>query len=315
MTLAEIDKTAGKVAYLGPAGTFCHEALLSQSDLAIRELVPMGSIAEVFESIDAGTCDLGVVPLENTIEGSVAVTLDMLVFDSEAMIHREIDHTISLCLAALPGSKKETINTIVSHPHALAQCRSYISDMGKTKTKASDSTAGAAHIVSNSNDETLACICPNEAAKTYGLDILDTHIQDRDINQTRFVVIGNSIPAPTGDDKTSIVCFQRANKPGSLLAILAEFAKRNIDFTKLESRPTKEVLGEYCFLMDFVGHIADPDIADCLKFVRQEHADVKFLGSYALAGDKLDVTNKGNGKVWKETDQWLDDLYEKIQES
>lgn len=305
----------GKVAYLGPAGTFCHEALLSQPDLAARELVPYSSIAEVFESIDSNVCELGVVPLENTIEGSVAVTLDMLVFDSEAMIHREIDHTISLCLASLPGSKKENIDTIVSHPHALAQCRSYISDMGSIKTKASDSTAGAAHIVANAKDKNLACICPKEAAKTYGLEVLDTHIQDRDLNQTRFVVVGNTIAAPTGNDKTSIVCFQRANKPGSLLAILAEFAKRNIDLTKLESRPTKEILGEYCFLMDFVGHIADEHIAECLKFVRKEHADVKFLGSYPVSGDKLEIGDHTNGKVWKDTDQWFEDLYAKIDES
>lgn len=309
------ENAAHRVAFLGPHGTFCEEAALSQSDLAVKELIPYQSIAEVFDAVDSGKCSLGVVPLENTIEGSVALTLDMLLFDSEAMIQREIDHNISLCLAGKTGSDIGAVRTILSHPHALAQCRSYIdTQLPHARTKASDSTASAAHNVAESNDLTSAAICPLEAAHKYELTILDTHIQDRDINQTRFVVIGNGIPSPTGNDKTSISVFQRANRPGSLIAILSEFAARGIDLTKLESRPTKEGLGQYCFLMDFVGHIANDDIADCLSHVRTEHADIKFLGSYPVAGDTGEFQS-GNGKVWKDTDQWLADLQGKVEQS
>ncbi len=312
-----IDKqTPGRVGFLGPQGTFCHEAALSQPDLAASELIPFRSIAEVFEAVDNELVDLGVVPLENTIEGSVSLTLDMLVFDSEAMIQREIDHNISLCLAGNRGTELEKIQTVFSHPHALAQCRSFIDkNLINATTKASDSTASAANLVNRANDSTIAAICPTEAARTHNLEILDSHIQDMDINQTRFIVIGNSINAPTGKDKTSIVGFQRANRPGSLVAILTEFADRGIDLTKLESRPTKERLGQYCFLMDLVGHISEKNIADALTKIRLEQADIKFLGSYKIAGDKEVLASNKTEKVWKETDKWLADLLKKVKSS
>ncbi|MFN8016329.1 MAG: prephenate dehydratase [Acidimicrobiia bacterium] len=306
-------KKPGKVAYLGPAGTFCHEAVMSQADLKDSELLPMYSIAEVFEAVDNREADLGVVPLENTIEGSVSLTLDMLVFDSEAMIQREIDHNISLCLATTKDGSIENLETIFSHPHALAQCRTYLeNNLDSVKRKATDSTASAANLVAEKNNKTYAAICPTEAAKNYGLKILESHIQDIEFNQTRFIVIGNGIPRATEKDKTSIAVFQRANRPGSLVAILSEFASRSIDLTKLESRPTKEGLGQYCFLMDFVGHISNENISECLHLVRTEHADIKFLGSYQVAGDTLTNGSIGNSRQWKETDQWLSDLLSKV---
>lgn len=306
----------GRVGFLGPVGTFCHEAALTQPDLALSELVPYRSIAEVFEAVDKDLVELGVVPLENTIEGSVSLTLDMLIFDSEAMIQREIDHNISLCLAGNKGTVLENVQTVISHPHALAQCRSFIEKkLSNATTKASDSTASAANMVKHANDLSLVAICPTEAARAHNLEILDSHIQDRDVNQTRFIVIGKSICAPSGKDKTSIVGFQRANRPGSLVSILAEFANCGIDLTKLESRPTKERLGQYCFLMDFVGHIANKNIADVLTKIRFEHADIKFLGSYGVAGDTEIATPVANVKIWKETDVWLADLLAKVEES
>ncbi len=302
-----------KVAYLGPAGTFCHEAVLSQADLANCDLTPQRSISDVFNAVDQEQVDIGVIPLENTIEGSVALTLDMLVFDSEAMIQREIDHNISLCLAIKPGTEVKNIETVLSHPHALAQCRGYLDKNYKNaETKSTDSTASAAHAVATSINNDCAAICPVEAANSYSLQIIDAHIQDRDINQTRFIAIGRGIPAPSQNDKTSIVCFQRENKPGSLLEILKIFAEYKIDLTKLESRPTKEKLGQYCFLMDFKGHIAQDDIAQCLETIRNDYADVKFLGSYAITGDKDEVSSNGNAKIWKETKQWINDLRTKV---
>ena len=305
-----------RVGFLGPEGTFCHEATLSQKDLSQSELIPFRSIAEVFEAVDSNEINVGVVPLENTIEGSVSLTLDMLIFDSEAMIQREIDHNISLCLAGNKGAKLEKIETVISHPHALAQCRSFIEKkLMNASTKASDSTASAANMVKHNNDLKVVAICPTEAARSHGLEILDSHIQDRDMNQTRFIVIGKSISAPSGNDKTSIVGFQRANRPGSLIAILTEFANLGINLTKLESRPTKEGLGQYCFLMDFVGHIGDAKISDALSNIRTEHADIKFLGSYHIAGDKEAKATLGNTKIWKETNLWLADLLKKVKSS
>lgn len=302
-----------RVAFLGPSGTFCEEATLSQSDLARHELVPKRSIADVFEAVDSEECSLGVVPLENTIEGSVSLTLDLLIFDSEAMIQREIDQNISLCIATKDGTKKEEITIIYSHPHALAQCRGYIEkNYPNVETKATDSTSEAAGLIGSESNTSHAAICSVQGAERLGLEIVDAHIQDRDFNQTRFVVIGKGIPSKTNNDKTSIVVFQRENQPGSLLSILSEFSKREIDLTKLESRPTKEGLGQYCFLMDFTGHISEADIADCLSHVRTEHADVKFLGSYPVAGDVDEKPTVTNNRIWKETGIWMTDLLSKI---
>lgn len=313
---AKAGETPGRIGFLGPVGTFSHEAALSQPDLANYELVAYRSITEVFEAVDKGEILGGVVPLENTIEGSVSLTLDMLIFDSEAMIQREIDQNISLCIATKDGTKKEDIKTIYSHPHALAQCRGYIDkNYSYAETKATDSTSQAAELIANETNQDHAAICSIQGAQRLGLEIVDSHIQDKDFNQTRFVLIGNGIPKETGNDKTSIVVFQRENQPGSLLAILNEFSKLEIDLTKLESRPTKEGLGQYCFLMDFVGHISQEKIAQCLTKIRLEHADIKFLGSFKVAGDKEVQISNGKEKIWKKTDEWLTDLLNKVEDS
>jgi len=303
------------VAYLGPKGTFCEAATLSQADLADLKLSPQRSISDVFNAVSSGDFKYGVVPLENTIEGSVDVTLDNLAFDADVQIQREIDHDISLCIATRNGVKKKDIQIIVSHPHALAQCQAYFKNaFPKATTRTYDSTASAAQYVSKSSDKDLAVICALETAKQYDLEIIDSKIQDKAKNQTRFVLLGKGIPKPTGHDKTSIVCFQRSNRPGSLLAILSEFAARNIDLTKLESRPTKEGLGQYCFLIDFIGHVADDLVSDCLQHVRTYHADVKFLGSYPVAGDAGKEKRANTSKAWKDTKKWLSELRANIEE-
>lgn len=314
MTATIKEKIPG-VAYLGPKGTFCEAATLSQDDLAQLKLSPQRSISDVFNAVSSDNFKYGVVPLENTIEGSVDVTLDNLAFGAQVQIQREIDHDISLCLAVRKGVKKKDIQTIVSHPHALAQCQEYIKNaLPKATTRTYDSTSSAAQNTSKSNDMTQAVICALETATQYGLEILDLKIQDKAQNQTRFVLLGKGIPKPTGHDKTSIVCFQRSNRPGSLLAILSEFAARNIDLTKLESRPTKEGLGQYCFLIDFIGHVADDLVTDCLQHVRTYHADVKFLGSYPVAGDAGKQKRATTSKAWKDTKKWLSELRASVEE-
>src|SRR5262249_16465341 len=145
-------------------------------------------------------------------------------------------------------------------------------------------------------------------ARLTGIELIATEIEDHPENETRFVLVGNDIPAPTGHDKTSVVCFQREDRPGSLLAILQEFAARAINLSKLESRPTKRSLGEYCFFIDFEGHLADELVADCLKNLRAKQAEVKFLGSYPVAGDDAPVRRRAVNRAWRAADHWIDDL-------
>ena len=308
-------KQVETISYLGPQGTFCESALMTQSDLSTYKSFPQKNIVDVFNKTFSGKTSLGIVPLENTIEGSVPVTLDMLIFESDLMIQREIDIDISLCLATIKNTKLKDIKTIYSHPHALAQCRDYLANkLPDVEIMPIESTAEAALYVYKQKDKSIAAICPEQALLKYSLTKLDKNIQDRSANQTRFIVVGEGIPKKTGHDKTSIVCFQRSNRPGSLLSILSEFAARNIDLSKLESRPTKEGLGQYCFLIDFIGHIGDDLVADCLQHVGANHADVKFLGSYAVAGDKGAVTRNSATKVWKETKNWIQTLRNSIED-
>ena len=178
------------------------------------------------------------------------------------------------------------VQTVVSFPHALAQCRGWLAKkLPAAEQRASHSTSDAAPRGREVEaDATIAAICNTLAAELYGLEVLASEIEDHPENQTRFVLVGRGIPAPTGHDKTSIVCFQREDRPGSLLAILQEFAARAINLTKLESRPTKRGLGDYCFFIDAEGHIADEVIADALRNLAAKQAEVKFLGSYPVGG-------------------------------
>jgi prephenate dehydratase len=304
-------------AYFGPPGTFTEEALLTQPDLAAGKRVPYASVPEVIGAVEAGEATGGVVPIENMIEGSVSVTLDTLAFDSELLIQREIDLPVTLNLCARPGVKLGDIETVVSFPHALAQCRGWMAKkLPGAQTRASHSTSDAAREVSKSKRTDIAAICNSLAAELYGLDVLATDVEDHPENQTRFVLVGRGVPAPSGHDKTSIVCFQRANRPGSLLAILQEFAARAIDLSKLESRPTKRNLGDYCFFIDAEGHISDDVIADALRNLAAKNAEVKFLGSYPVGGP-LEAgveRRKAAGRAWKHASQWVDGLRAQIRE-
>src|SRR5207344_369798 len=158
------------------------------------------------------------------------------------------------------------------------QCRGWLAKkLPAAEARSSHSTSDAAREVSRSKRRDMAAICNALAAEVYGLEVLATEVEDHPENQTRFVLVGRGVPAPTGHDKTSIVCFQRKDRPGSLLAILQEFAARAINITKLESRPTKRDLGDYCFFIDFEGHLDDELVADCLRDLAAKQAKVKFL--------------------------------------
>ncbi len=299
-----------RVGYLGPEGTFTEQALLTQTDLIAGTTVALPSIPDVLLATERGEVDLGFAAIENSIEGSVNVTLDLLAFETDLCIQREVVISVQLNLLACPGSTLEDITTVVSFPHAAAQCRRFLSErLPGVAVQAATSTAQAAKSLAESGDPRTAAIGTALAAKVYGLEILAEDIEDHPENETRFVTVARQgIPAPTGHDKTSLVVFQRADVPGSLLGILQEFAARAINLTKLESRPTKRGLGDYCFLIDLEGHVADELVADCLRDLKSKQADVKFLGSYPAAGAHAPSARRDAETAWRQADDWLSSL-------
>jgi prephenate dehydratase len=302
-----------RVGFLGPHGTFAEEALLSQSDLAAGEAVPFRDVPHVITAVERGDVDLGVVPIENSIEGSITVTLDTLAFDTELLVQREVDLPVSLHLCVRPGTKLREITRVVSHPNPLGQARLWIArNLPDAVAVAANSTAEAAQQVARSRKAGMASIGTLAGAKSAGLEVIASEIEDHPENLTRFVIVGHGVPAPTGHDKTSVVCFQRQDRPGSLLAILQEFAARAINLTKLESRPTKQSLGDYCFFIDFEGHIDDEIVADCLRNLRAKQAEVKFLGSYPVAGDDGHVRRHAATKAWRDANAWLEGLRRQV---
>ncbi|HEX2064099.1 MAG TPA: prephenate dehydratase [Acidimicrobiales bacterium] len=303
-----------RVAFLGPPGTFTEEALLTQADLAASELVPMRSMPEVLAAAQQGEADFGFVALENSIEGTVNVSLDTLIFDADLLIQREVVLPVSLNLLAPPGTRLHDIRRVVSFPHATAQCREWFArELPGVEFIASNSTADAVQEVGKQRPEATAAVGTALAAELYGLEVLAADIEDHPDNATRFVLVaGSGIPAPTGHDKTSIVCFQYADRPGSLHAILGQFSARNINLTKLESRPTKRGLGNYCFIIDLEGHVDDEVVADCLRDLHAQLAGVKFLGSYAAAGEHGASIRRDAEQSWKEADAWIRALRRQI---
>ncbi len=307
MTDAAVSAPLRRVGFLGPEGTFTEQALLSQPDLASQELVAMSTFAEVLAAVDGGGVDLGFVGIENSIEGTVTVTMDALALEHDLLIQREVVLGIQLHLMAPPGVGLADIRRVHTFPVAAAQCRSWLArELPSVEVIASNSNAEAARLVGEENDGHSAAVAPSLAAKIYGLDVLATDIEDHPENQTRFVLVGREgVPPPTGHDKTTIVVFQRSDRAGSLLAILQEFAARAINLTKLESRPTKKALGDYCFIIDLEGHLADELVADCLRDVRSKVADIKFLGSYPAAGEHGHARRRDAEEAWRAADAWI----------
>ena len=301
------------LAYLGPVGTFTEQAVLSQPDLAAMDLVRFGSIVEVLRAVENAAVDYGFAAIENMIEGAVNATIDTLAFDADLLIQREVVMNVNLNLLVQPGVTLDDIEHVRSMPVAYAQCRRYLADnLSKASIEATNSTADAARELADSQRTDTAAIAPQRSAEVYGLEILAADIEDHPENQTRFVLVGrDGITAPTGHDKTSIVIYQRADEPGSLVAILSEFAARNINLNKLESRPTRTGLGDYCFLIDCEGHIADQVVGDALRNIQMKHGRVKFLGSYPSAYGTAEEQESNLAGV-AEGDRWLDELRAQI---
>lgn len=267
-----------KIGYFGPPGTFTEEAALSIDG----EHAPFDTIRDVLEAVKNDEVDCGVVPIENSIEGSVCVTLDLLTHDYDLMIEREIILPISHNLLINPDAEIKDVKIIYSHSQALSQCRKFIEDMNVEMSSVA-STSKAAELILG--EKSAAAIGTLRAAQINNLKIAAHDIQDYNNNLTRFVVINTHDHVRTGNDKTSIMFSLSEDRAGGLYEILGDFADKNINLTKIESRPSKQKLGKYVFYIDFEGHRKDELICNIINIIKTKVGSLKIFGSYPNEGD------------------------------
>ncbi len=266
------------LAFLGPAGTYTEEAALLYDPGA--DLLPCPSITAVGLAVASGDVAQGVVPIENSIEGSVNFTLDLLVSEGSIFIRNEIVLPIQHYLMGKPGTRLSEVEVVYSHPQALAQCREYLEqNFAGASQSASLSTALAVGDAMRS-DVPSAAIAPLRSAELYSAEILDSGIQDVAANATRFVVLSRADHQPTGNDKTSLFFSFEQDAPGQLHAVMGEFASREINLAKIESRPTKRSLGQYVFFIDCDGHRDDRLLSEAIEAVRGRVSSLRVMGSY-----------------------------------
>jgi prephenate dehydratase len=303
-----------RIGFLGPRGTYTEQALRSQADLAGAELVPYATILESLDAVDDGEVDAAFIPIENAIEGTVSASQDALAFTHDLFVQREVVLDIRLAFMTVPGADLAGIRRIVSMPMATAQCRQFIHrTFPEAIVSAHNSTAGAAKDLGESGERDTAVIGPTLSGELYGLHTVFPDVADHPGNQTRFLLVQpHGVPAPTGHDKTSVIVYQQADVPGSLISILQEFAARRINLVKLESRPTKSALGDYCFVIDAEGHIDDELLADALRALHAKQGGVKFLGSYPAAGEHGEARRADASARYRDADAWLADLRRQV---
>ena len=275
----------GSLAYFGPAGTYTEEAAILYDPSAV--LHPYNTIAAVGEAVSSKATDKGVVPIENSLEGSVTFTLDLLIRESGLSIYEEIVLPINHYLMGKEGTQEADIQVIFSHPQSLAQCREYLERRFPNAQQMASLSNSAAVSDMKESSTPAAAIAPRRAAELYNVEILEAEVQDAANNVTRFAVLAKQDHPPTGDDKTS-VCFSfEKDEPGILYRSMSEFAVRNINLVKIESRPTRQSLGEYIFLIDCSGHREDPELKAALESLGQMASMLKVLGSYPRWTGKL----------------------------
>jgi prephenate dehydratase len=281
---------ATTVGFLGPWGTFTEEALRAAldeqaADGRMRRFLPYVSMQETIEAVSTGEVDCAIVPIENSIEGSVSATLDVLAHEVDNLqIVREVRHPISHCLLARPGLTLGQITKVISHPHANGQCRIWLrQNLPGREVEAANSTANAVERVA-STDEPWAAIGNRLAGAKYGCVVLQADIEDHRDNETRFVFLARQRERQDWFEpyKTSVVCEIAKNQPGALLLILQEFAFRHINLSKIESRPSKRRLGDYIFVVDMEGKVDDVAIADALRCLCCKLPRLTVLGSYPV---------------------------------
>ena len=281
------EATTPSFAYLGPAGTYHDEAARAFAHrLGIEnpELVECPSLSEVFDCVDRGRTEYGVVATENALEGPVTATLDNFAFRSSATILGEHVLDIHHCLIMHPDATRDDVKTVVSHPQGLGQCRRYLNDkLHGIPTMTVASTADSARRAAA--DKSVAGIGNAFAAELYGARVEEACIEDHFGNQTSFALIGRQghVPVLTGTKfKTSLALFLQADRPGALLMILSEFAYAGIDLSMIQSRPTKQPLGDYMFFVDIEGSTSDLEVQTALNCLRLKLREVKVLGSYPV---------------------------------
>jgi prephenate dehydratase len=266
-----------KVGYLGPPGTFGEQAALLYSPQS--EFVSLPSNGAVVAAVARGQVDEGIAPIENSLDGAISDTLDALIQHEGVMFRHELVLPVEQCLIVAPGTRLGDIAVVTSHPSALAQCREYIEvNLPAARLEAALSTAGA--VAGAVRTPGAAAIGTARAAELNGGQILARAIQDVKLNKTRFLVVARSDADPTGDDKTSVAFTVAHDRPGTLMGVLSELSEREINLTRIESRPSRADLGIYIFLIDFQGHRRDPAVEAALAAVHARAHYFRLLGSY-----------------------------------
>ena len=275
-----------RFGYLGPEGTFTSMALDAWGPAAGGERTAYGSVDAALAALRAGDIDGAMVPIENSVEGGVSATLDALASGDPLVVTGEVLVPVTFVLAARPGTGLADVRAVGTHSHAWAQVRGWMAGhLPDAVYVPTLSTAAAAEGLEQGQQSYDAAVCAPAAARLHGLVDLAHGIGDMQAAVTRFVLVARpgTLPEPTGADKTTVVLFQRDDHAGGLLALLEQFAARGINMTRLESRPTKESMGSYCFSIDLEGHVLDERVGEALMGLRRICAEVRFLGSYPRA--------------------------------
>jgi prephenate dehydratase len=276
-----MNRMPDRYAYLGPEGTFTEAALRTLDESADVDAVPYTTVQAALDAVRTGRAARAVVPLENSVEGAVTDTLDELAAGHDLIICGEVLLPVDFALLARPGTELPDIKTVGGHMHAQPQCRQWLAgNLPEAQWRPATSNAEAARQVADG--EVDAALAGAFAAARYGLAVLASDIHDRAGAVTRFVVVSRPgpLPARTGADRTTLVAFPAAERPGVLVEMLTEFAVRGVNLTRLESRPIGDRLGRYCFSIDCDGHVDDARVGETLMGLRRVCADVRFLGSY-----------------------------------
>jgi len=298
---------ASRFTYLGPEGTFTEAALRTLPEAATRELMPMVSVPTALDAVRNGEAAAALVPIENSVEGGVTATLDELASGRPLMIYREVLLPIAFALLVRPGTSMESVKTVTGHPVAQPQVRQWMAaHLPDALWESAASNADGARLVQEGRYD--AAFAGEFAAATYGLEPLVSDIHDADNAATRFVLVGRPArpAAPTGADKTSVVFWLRDDHPGALLEVLQEFASRGVNMMRIESRPTGEGIGRYCFSVDCEGHLQDRRVGDVLMGLKRACERVRYLGSYPRADEGRPTERPGTTDAeFVEAADWL----------
>ncbi|SEB94323.1 prephenate dehydratase [Streptomyces sp. 2224.1] len=299
--------SASRYTYLGPEGTFTEAALRTLPEAATRELVPMVSVPAALDAVRDGEAAAALVPIENSVEGGVTTTLDELAAGRPLMIYREVLLPIAFALLVRPGTALSDVKTVTGHPVAQPQVRKWLAaQLPEAVWESAASNADGARLVQEGRYD--GAFAGEFAAATYGLEPLVTDIHDAQNAATRFVLVGRPArpAAPTGSDKTSVVLWLAEDHPGALLELLQEYAVRGVSMMRIESRPTGEGIGRYCFSVDCEGHVTDRRVSEVLMGLKRVCREVRFLGSYPRADEASpSVRRQMTDAAFTEASDWL----------